>query len=74
VVFVGSGILARTLALVQIPDAHGNSISLSRSLYEGIFLPLAGPENGSFLYALTSVVFWLGILWILYARRLFIKI
>lgn len=74
VVFVGSGILARTLALVQISDAQGNSISLSRALYEGVFVRLAGPMNGSFLYALTTIVFWLGILWILYRKRLFIKI
>ena len=74
VVFVGSGILARTLVLVQITDAQGQTISLKRAIYEGFFVPLGGPLNGSFLFALTNVIFWLGILWILYRRGLFIKI
>ncbi len=74
VAFVGSGILARTLVLVQTMDAQGHSVSLKRWMYEGIFVPLAGPVNGSLLYAVANVIFWLGILWILHRRKLFIKI
>jgi len=74
VAFVGSGILARTLVLVQTVDDQGQSLSLKRSLYEGFFVPLAGPVNGSFLFAVTTVIFWLCILWILHRRGLFIKI
>jgi predicted acyltransferase len=74
VVFVGSGILARILVLVRTTDAEGQVTSLQRAMYEGYFVPLAGPVNGSFLFALTTVFFWLGILWFLYRRELFIKI
>ena len=74
VVFVGSGILARTLVLVQTTNAQGQTVSLNRWMYEGIFVPVAGPVNGSLLYAVTNVMFWLGILWVLYRKRLFIKI
>jgi predicted acyltransferase len=74
VAFVGSGILARTLILVQTVDAQGQSISVKRWMYEEIFAPVAGPVNGSLLYAVANVIFWLGILWILHRRKLFIKI
>lgn len=74
VVFVGSGILARILVLVRSTDAEGRTISLQSAMYEGFFVPPAGPVNGSLLFALTTVLFWLGILWVLYRRKLFIKI
>ena len=74
VAFVGSGLLVRVLLQVRTTDAQGQAVSLSRAMYEGFFVPLAGPLNGSLLYAVTTVIFWLGILWILHWRKLFIKI
>ncbi len=74
VAFVGSGVLARTLVLVQTMGAKGQAVSLKRWMYEETFVPLAGPVNGSFLYALANVIFWLGVLWLLHRRKLFIKI
>jgi predicted acyltransferase len=47
---------------------------LHRWLYEEIFAPVAGPLNGSLLFALAVVLFWMGILWALYRRRVFIRI
>jgi predicted acyltransferase len=74
VAFVGSGILARVLILVQTVDAQGQATSLKRGMFEGFFIPLAGQVNGSLLFAVATVIFWLGILWILHWRKLFIKI
>jgi predicted acyltransferase len=72
--FVGSGLLARTLNLVQVAGPRGQPESLHRWLYVEIFAPVAGPLNGSLLFALAVVLFWMGILWALYRRRVFIRI
>ncbi|MEN8006965.1 MAG: DUF5009 domain-containing protein [Candidatus Krumholzibacteriota bacterium] len=74
VAFVGSGLLARILVLVQVTGAEGRVVSLKRWLYDEIFATVAGPVNGSFLFALTMVLLWLGILWVLFHRKIFIKI
>ena len=74
VAFVGSGLLARILGLLQVTGSDGQSISVNRWLYKEVFATVAGPVNGSFLFALTMVLFWLGVLWILYRREIFIKI
>ena len=74
VAFVGSGLLARVLVLVQVTGSEGQPVSLKRWLYEEVYAAVAGPVNGSLLFALTVVVFWLGILWVLYRRKIFIKI
>ena len=70
VVFVGSGILARTLGLIRT----GEGISVQRWLYTQVFQPVAGDVNGSLLQAIAHILLWLGVLWWLYRRRIFVKI
>lgn len=74
VAFVGSGLLARILVLVQVKGVEGSPVSLKSWLNKEIFTPMAGPLNGSLLFAVGVVVFWLGVLWILHRRKMFIKI
>lgn len=74
VAFVGSGILVRILILVHVGEGEAGPTSLKRALYDGFFVPLAGPLNGSFLYSVATVLLWLGILWVLYRRGWFLKI
>lgn len=60
--------------LIRVPDGVGNTLSGSAWLYQNIFVPLAGNLNGSLMYALAHIfLFWL-MGYILYRRRLFIKV
>ena len=43
-------------------------------VYQHAFASWAGPLNGSFAIAVSYVMLWLGLIWILYLRRIFIKI
>lgn len=52
-VFVASGLLAKTLALVKLAGT-----SLQSVLYLGLFAPWAQPKNASLAYALANVAFW----------------
>lgn len=72
--FVGSGLLARILGLVKVSGADGSRLSLKAAVYTGVLRPLAGPVNGSLLYAVATIVLWWAVLWVLYRRRIFIKI
>lgn len=73
-VFFLSGILARILNLVKLNDAAGGVISLKSFLYAHMFEWWLSPINASLAWALTYVLFWLGMMWILYAKKIFIKI
>lgn len=64
VVFVGSGLLAKQLILW----------SLHSRIYEAVFASWAGPLNGSLAFAGAAVLFWLGVAWVLYARRILLKV
>ncbi len=74
VVFVGSGILARLLVMIKVTGTEGATISLKSWLYARLFAVWAGPTNGSLLFAVVFILFWLAILWGLYARRWFIRV
>ncbi len=72
--YVGAELTAKILDIIQITDANGELISLQGWLFETIFAPLAEPVNASLLYALGYVLIWLFIMWILWRRKIFIKI
>lgn len=73
--FVGSGIMARILSLIKIStDAEGKSISLQQWIFNNVFLPFASPINASLMYAVCFILIWLFLMWLLYRKRIFIKI
>lgn len=75
-VFVASGLLARTLVLwrIPVPGGSGETTSAYNLVYEAGFASWAGPVNGSLAFAAATVLFWLGILWAMSARGIFIKV
>lgn len=72
--FVLSSLGARVLGLVQVPDGSAGAVPLKRFLYEALFASWASPRNASLAFATAYVLVWLGLMWILYRRRVFIKI
>lgn len=52
----------------------GRETSLGGYFYNDWFLPLASPINASLMYALAYVLLWLGIMWIFYHKKIFIKV
>ena len=71
--FVLSGILARLILLWQVATPAGDA-SAKRWLFEQVLVPLAGPMTGSLLFALTNVALMLAVTWLLYRRRIFLKL
>jgi predicted acyltransferase len=70
-VFVASGLLAKTMGLIRVGT---EGTSLKGWIFSRGFESWAGTLNGSLLFALSYVLFWLGLMWVLYRRRIFIKI
>ncbi len=73
-VFFLSGIVGRLLYLIEIVDSTGNKITIKQYLFSSLFLSWLTPINASLLWALTYVIIWLGLMWILYAKKIFIKV
>ncbi|HZG51723.1 MAG TPA: heparan-alpha-glucosaminide N-acetyltransferase domain-containing protein [Pyrinomonadaceae bacterium] len=74
-VFVLSGLTARAMSLWKMPRADGRTGNLQTYIYERLFAPWATtPADSSLLYALCYVLLWLGLMAILYRRKIFIKV
>jgi predicted acyltransferase len=76
VAFVGSGLMARTIyTLVKVPAAGGGYMSLEEWIYRHFFLSwIPQPETASLAFAVMFVLVWLGIMAVLYRRRVFLKV
>lgn len=72
--FVFSGIMARVMGMIRIPAADEKTISLQQWIFNNLFLSWAEPINASLAYAISFILLWLFLMWLLYRRRLFIKI
>jgi predicted acyltransferase len=70
-VFVASGLMAKQMGLTRVGPSE---IPLKTWVYENLFASWAGPLNGSLFFAVSYVLLWLALMWVLYRRRIFIKI
>ena len=73
--FVFSGLLSKLMGLIKVgSDANGNSISLQGWIFNSIFLPFAAPINASLMFAVSYILLWLFLMWLLYRKQIYIKV
>jgi predicted acyltransferase len=70
VIYVGSSLIAKTLYLIKVSD----NISLKSFIYANILQPIAGNYFGSFLYAFLFLAAWTAVGWVMYRKKIFVKI
>jgi len=69
IAFVGSGAMARILGIIKI-----DGVSLQALIYRTVYKPYFEPHFASLLYALTFVLVWYAILWVLKRRGIVLKV
>ncbi|HEX6324684.1 MAG TPA: heparan-alpha-glucosaminide N-acetyltransferase domain-containing protein [Vicinamibacterales bacterium] len=72
--FVVSGLLAKTLGLIRVDNGQGGTLALGRWIYLSWFAPLADPKNASLLYAFANLAVLFLLLWWLHRRRWYFKV
>ncbi|XWU46793.1 MAG: acyltransferase family protein [Dolichospermum sp. UKL202] len=71
--FVASVFLIKIIAKTQIGTGE-TAVSIYNWIYQNIFASWAGNFNGSFLFALVTLLFWYGVAVLMYQKRWFIKV
>jgi predicted acyltransferase len=61
-------------SLIRFTRADGGETDLLGLIYEKVFAPLAAPVNSSLMFAVCTVLLWLGVMSLLYRKRIFIKV
>ncbi len=72
--FAFSGLMARLMGMIRIAGADGKETTLQGWIFKNLFLSWASPINASLAYAICFILFWLFLMWLLYRRRIFIKV
>jgi predicted acyltransferase len=72
-VWVFSQLGMKTFMAINITGPDGTAVSLWKAGGDR-FAYYLGPMNGSLAFAILYVLFWLGVMGILYQRRIFIKL
>jgi len=73
-VFVLSGLLAKTMGLIKWTDAAGKVVSLHTWLYRAGFSWIADPTLRSHAFALVTILFWWAVLRVFEKKGWFWKI
>lgn len=68
--YVFSGIMSHLLGLVKMPG----DVALSEWIFENLFLSWAKPVDASLAFAVSYVLLWLFLIWLLYRKRMYIKV
>ncbi|MFI5311608.1 MAG: acyltransferase family protein [Gemmatimonadales bacterium] len=74
VAFVGSGVMARLIYSLWKVDFRGNPTAVQAVVYETVFHSWLDPRNASLAFAVSFVLFWYLVLWILWRRNILLKV
>jgi predicted acyltransferase len=54
--------------------ADGTAATAYTWIYRTVFVPWAGPLNGSLAFAIANILIWYGLLELMYRKKIFVKI
>lgn len=74
IVFALSSLVAKLMVIIKLTQPDGAKIALKTFIYNNWFASWAGNLNGSLFYAIIYILIWLGLAWILYRKKIFIKV
>ncbi|MDX1492498.1 MAG: DUF5009 domain-containing protein [Longimicrobiales bacterium] len=69
-VFVASGMMTKAMVRIRVDEGT----SLYAWIYQNVFRSWAGDYPGSVAFAASYVLFWLGIMWVLHRREIYLKV
>jgi predicted acyltransferase len=85
VLFVGSGLLAKLMAmtsgfmgkfetLIHVTKDDGSPMALQSWIYNHVYASWLSPNNASLAFAICFILLWFFLLWLLYRKNIVVKI
>ena len=72
--FVFSGIMARMLGAMRVAGPDAKPVSLQKWIFDNIYLSIAQPVDASLMFAISFILLWLFLMWLLYRKRIIMKV
>jgi predicted acyltransferase len=71
--YIGSQLMARLIYSISTVNYHGKSVALQSAIYESGFASWLEPKNASLAFALSVVLVWYAIVYVLYRKNIFLR-
>ncbi len=72
--FVFSGIFARMIGAYRVSGTDGQPVAVQKWVFDNVFMSVAQPVDASLLYAVCFILLWLFLMWLLYRKKIYIKL
>ena len=72
--YILSSFMAKMLYIINWIDRTGETVTLKAWIYESFYTSWLPPKVASMAFALSNVLVVLAICWILYRRKIYIKV
>jgi predicted acyltransferase len=72
--FVGTGVMARLMGLIKVPKEDGTRQSMQSWIYHHAYASWLAPNRASLAFAISFLLLWLFLMWLLYRKKIFVKI
>lgn len=72
--YVFSGIMSNLMWQLRVAETNGADASLQEWIFTNLFLSWASPIDASLAFAVSYVLLWLFLMWLLYRKRIYIKV
>ena len=72
--FVGTGVMARLMGLIKVPKGDGTMQTVHSFVYNHVYASWLSPARASLAFALSFILLWLFLMWLLYRKKIIIKI
>jgi predicted acyltransferase len=74
ILFVGTGIMARLMGLIKVSNGEGKTQALQAYIYNHFYASWLTPNNASLAFAISFILLWLFLMWLLYRKHIIIKV
>jgi len=72
--YIGASVMESFLGAIVVGGDRSDPVTLQGWIFENLFLPFAEPVNASLAYAVCFTLVWLLLMWLLYRKRIFIRL
>ncbi len=74
-VFFLTGLIPRILRMIKIKMPNGDEVNSQTWMYKNLIVSVfSNPYHASLVGALTVITIWLGILWVMYDKKMIVKV
>ncbi len=72
--YVGSTVAVTILSIAEVEAPGDQTMTLQERIFTSVFLPLGAPVDASLYFGVSFVLIWLFLMWVLYRKKVFLKI